>query len=97
LPSSNPGCADNLGSGADADDDRVLGRMALDPLQVRRVVVTTHGGDDDIVCTFRMPRIEFRGSRLRLDLERRKKRHRPRLRCQRDHIGNIGAPKDAKA
>jgi hypothetical protein len=41
-----------------------------------------------------MPRLELRDRRLRLDLERRIKLERPPLRCQRHHVGNVGAPKD---
>ena len=42
-----------------------------------------------------MLRIELRDRRLRLDIERRIEPHRPRLRCQRHHIGDVGAPEDA--
>ena len=90
-----PGLADDLGSGAHPDDHRALGRLALEPFENRRVVVAAHGRDDDIVGAFRMLRIELRDRRLRLDLERRIELHRPRLRCQQHHVGDVGAPKDA--
>ena len=48
-----------------------------------------------IVGAFGMLRIELRDRRLRLDLERRIELHRPGLRCQQHHVGDVGAPKDA--
>ncbi len=95
LAVEQSGCGDDLGAGADADDDRALGRLALEPFEDRRIVVAAHGGDDHVVCAVRMTRIELRHRRLRLDLERRIQRHRPRLRRQRHHIGDVGTPQDA--
>ena len=49
-----PGIADDLGSFADADDDRTPGRLAVDSPQRCWIIIAAHGGDDDIVGAFRM-------------------------------------------
>ena len=95
LAMQQPGVADHLGADADADDDRLLGRLAPDPLQRRGIIVAGHGGNDDIVGAIGMLRIELCDCRLRLDLERRKQRHGAGRRCQRHDVGDVGAREDA--
>src|SRR3546814_3022489 len=64
-------------------------------MQLLRIVVATHRRNNDIIRTFRIPRVELLNRCLGFNLERRKERDSSRPERQGKHISDIGALEDA--